>query len=198
MSSGQRIILAIVAVFIGKQIIWNRLVDIFKSRIKRAASLLTPARLTRIFQDHLDRVCRPEDAGCVKLSLTDTKILDVAKCGDGKASTTDRVRLRVTWANNRMHEQASRICSFPDSQNPLLFKFCLLHWIFRMGASLSVIRFVGNIAANKMMRRLKLDRIIFRCLNIYLWYFPHAPDPMYSNETRFYREVNMCIKRKYC
>ena len=189
MDSRHRILLAIVAVFVAKKVIWTHLIDIFKSRIKRAASLLTPARLTRIFQDRLDRMGQPEDAGRIKLSLADTQILDVAKCGDGKASTTDRVRLRVTWADNQIHEQANRVCAFPDSQNSLLFKFCLLHWVFRMGASLSVIRFVGNIAANKVVRRLNLDRIIFRCLNMYLWYFPHAPDPMYSNETRFYREV---------
>ena len=36
---------------------------------------------------------------------------------------------------------------------------------------------------------MKLDRVIFRAINFYHWYFPHAPDAMYENETRMYGEI---------
>ena len=104
--------------------------------------------------------------------LTSATVESVAQCGDGKASTTDRVRVRLTYADNKT--------TLPTHA---ILKVILLHPWLRLGGRLAI-NALATAAA--LLRPIRLDRLVYLIANTYNYYLPHAPEPMYDNEARFY------------
>lgn len=145
------------------------------SRDKRAAELLTPEFLAKVFAERF-RLGKEFESGGVR-SVT---IPSIARCGDGKASTTDRIVLQVTWQDQALQQRMG--C--PEE---MVLKYSLLPGYLRLGASPFFIRATGKLA--NFLAGFKLDFVLFYFVNLYQRVFPHAPDPMYENETRFYKEI---------
>ena len=139
----------------------------------KASKLLTPRLVTEAISRHHPGVV-----------VSKVEVIKVHQCGDGTASTTDRIRLRLTFgdASPKGHGVPSEV----------LFKIILLSPWMRAGASLPIMRAIGRISVWLQERppvlRL-LGRGLWRCVTTYQAYFPHAPDQMYSVEARFYRHV---------
>ncbi len=107
------------------------------------------------------------------------EVLERAACGDGLASTADRLKLQVHYASNP--------AALPET---VVFKTLLLNPLLRMGlpAILSLssavalfekLPWVGGAAA----------RLLFVIVGVYQKYCPQAPDAMYAVESRFYRDI---------
>lgn len=153
-----------------------------KSRAQRAAALITPEFCGKAFAERYGKTLS-------QCAVKSVDIPHIARCGDGKASTTDRVTLTVTWEHDDERKQAA--C--PEQ---MILKLSLLPWTLRLGASEALIWFSGMLAEH-VLRHVGLDFIVFYGLNFYQYYFPHAPDSMYENETRFYREVRPALEAKH-
>ena len=138
-------------------------------RERRAASRLTPAYISRAIQ-HLHPRC----------AVNSVSIPSIARCGDGKASTTDRIELLVRWTD----KDSQAAAGVPER---MILKCSLLPSLLRMGASPRVIEATGRMTS--WLAVAGLDRSVFKLMNLYHYYFPHAPDAMYSNETLFYRTI---------
>jgi hypothetical protein len=69
----------------------------------------------------------------------------------------------------------------------MVFKLSLLPGYLRLGAAPRVIRMTGYLT--DALALAGLDFLIFNAINFYQRVFPHAPDVMYENETRFYKEI---------
>lgn len=93
------------------------------SRDKRAAELLTPEFLAKVFAERF-RLGKEFESGGVR-SVT---IPSIARCGDGKASTTDRIVLQVTWQDQALQQRMG--C--PEE---MVLKYSLLPGYLRLGAS---------------------------------------------------------------
>jgi len=138
-------------------------------RDRRAASRLTPAYISRAIQ-HLHPRCTVESVS----------ISRIARCGDGKASTSDRVELLVRWTD----KESQAAAGVPER---MILKCSLLPSVLRLGASPRIIAATGHVC--RQLARVGLDRCVWRLMNLYHYYFPHAPDAMYYNETLFYRMI---------
>lgn len=108
------------------------------------------------------------------------EVLDRARCGDGIASTADRIVLAVRFAAGRNAGLPSR----------MILKTLLLHPMLRFGlpAVLSLAK------ASRAVESLPVvgagaRSLLFVLVGVYQRHFPHAPDPMYLNEVRFYTEI---------
>ena len=104
-------------------------------------------------------------------------ILNLAQAGDGQASTTDRLSLHLTFDSNPHNIIPSN----------LMLKTTLLPPSMRIGGAL-LPRMAGAVAT--FLRPSGLDSLLFWCINQYNFYFPHAPDAMYMNETKVYRQLH--------
>lgn len=153
-------------------VVFSRCYAATLGRHQAAADLVTPAFVSKALSN---RYGQPVTISAVELP-------EIARCGDGKASTTDRVVVRATWAD----ESQRQALEAPEN---MVLKISLLPGSMRMGASLEVIQWSGAMADR--LAAFRLDYILFFCLNWYNYYFPHAPDAMYENEARFYRDVRM-------
>ena len=69
----------------------------------------------------------------------------------------------------------------------MILKYVLLPWFFRLGANPTVMVISWRFA--QLLSFVWLDWIVYSIINTYNYYMPHAPDAMYENETRFYREL---------
>jgi hypothetical protein len=134
----------------------------FPSKIEQ----LTPELMTALL-----RKCEP-NVGVEKVTITEH-----AQCGDGLASTADRIGLALTY-------QTGTQGSLPSQMK---LKTILLHKLFRFGMPM----ILGTANAVKALEKVPvLGRLsapfIFTLINIYQRYFPHAPEAMYRNEVNFY------------
>ena len=108
------------------------------------------------------------------------RVINHAACGDGLASTADRVSLEIAYLPDCD-------CGLP---NRVILKTILLHPYLRFGLpvifmlskmlkSIDGIPFLGEV----------LRPMTFTLVNVYQRYFPHAPPAMYLNEVSFYRDI---------
>ena len=147
----------------------------FLSTSARLRNLLSPYRLSEAIEEIYTGV---------KVKAVD--IVKIHPCGDGLASTTDRIILRAKF--------------FPDGNQPvlppeqMLAKIILLNSLMRMGASFPVIRAAGNFArfleSSPIPGLRQLSKLIWASIVLYQRYFPHAPDAMYQTESRIYRQLH--------
>ena len=135
------------------------------ARIQRASTTITPTFIESMISHHYPNV-----------QIKSVTLNELHQAGDGKASTTDRISLTLTFISN------------PNNliPNNVMLKTTLLPARLRIGG-VFLPRIVGTLAA--ILRPIQLDRILFYGINKYNWYFPHAPDAMYINETRIYRQL---------
>jgi hypothetical protein len=103
-----------------------------------------------------------------------------SRCGDGVASTADRIQVRVSFEPGRDDGLPSQ----------MILKTLELHPRLRFGlpAVLSLARASRTAAAVPVVGR-GARELLFVGVGLYQRFFPHAPDPMYVNETRFYTEI---------
>lgn len=108
------------------------------------------------------------------------QILERARCGDGIASTADRIALGVQFAAGCDDGLPSR----------MILKTLLLHPMLRFGlpAVLSLAR-ASRAAESLPVVGAGARSLLFVLVGVFQRYFPHAPDPMYVNEVRFYTEI---------
>lgn len=241
-----------------------------RSKAKRAAALLTPEFVTTMINDSSGVV--DEKGARTKIRVFDVTIPQIAYCGDGKASTTDRIVVKLEaspvhpphhamiegqsgWSVDQTHELCetgkesafegkapllkqfnsvsgavealsndASICpegmclvlstsqgkcyvifradmesrvlakfrlfcddSCGDVPEQLIFKCNLLPSFMRVGASPWMLSFVSLLG--KAFGIVGLGFLVYRSANVVNYYLPHAPDSMYENETRFYRDV---------
>jgi hypothetical protein len=130
----------------------------------------------RLTPSTLDRLLSELHEGVKVESL---EILERAACGDGIASTADRIELGLSYRENR--------AGLPEQ---VVLKTLLLHPLLRMGlpAVLSLSTLV------RALERIPLvggaaSRLLFILVGLFQKFFPHAPDAMYDIESRFYREI---------
>jgi len=102
-------------------------------------------------------------------------VLDRARCGDGIASTADRIALRVVYAPGGDAGLPSR----------MILKTRLLHPLLRFGLP----AVLGLAKASRAAEALPgvgagARSLLFVLVGIYQRFFPHAPDPMYAGEGR--------------
>eukprot|EP00041_Stephanoeca_diplocostata_P014846 m.280529 g.280529 ORF g.280529 m.280529 type:complete len:485 (+) comp19826_c0_seq5:164-1618(+) len=144
----------------------------YSSHTDRAQTLLTSSYLSTLLTERstgeikVKKVCIPH----------------IAQCGDGKASTTDRISLLLEYENSSL---SCEPCTPPRR---MIAKCILLPWYLRLGATPRVIALVGKIA--RVLAVVGLDRVLYFGINLYNVYFPHAPDAMYENEAKFYKYVS--------
>jgi len=114
-----------------------------------------------------------------KVVLESFEIISRAACGDGIASTADRITLKVKYKNNPN--------KLPEI---LVFKTLLLNPLLRLG--LPSILFLST-AVNSLEKIQLLgdsaSRILFLIVGSFQKYFPQAPDAMYQIESRCDKEI---------
>ena len=137
-----------------------------QARSSRARNQVTPKYIESMIAYHHPNV-----------HVKSVDILNLAQAGDGKASTTDRLSLHLTFDSNPHNIIPSN----------LMLKTTLLPPSMRIGGAL-LPRMAGAIAT--FLRPSGLDSLLFWCINQYNFYFPHAPDAMYINETKVYRQLH--------
>lgn len=139
------------------------------------ASVRFPTRLEDMTPDVVQRVMaqRHPDVRVASVDVTSH-----ARCGDGIASTADRVQLALTYDGD------------PGLPERMVVKTILLHRWLRFGlpvilALSAVLRVLDGIPLIGGAARAGL----FSLVNLYQRYFPHAPPAMYANEVRFYHAI---------
>ena len=130
---------------------------------------ITPALLTEVLGE-----LRPG------VDVKDVRIVEVARCGDGRASTSDRLKLALSY----------RHPGEPALPERMVLKTILLHPALRFGLPmiLGLARTMDRLEPLPLVGRMARP-VTYTCVHVYQRYFPHAPAPMYANETRFYREL---------
>ena len=106
-------------------------------------------------------------------------IRERAACGDGIASTADRITLDVSYSENR--------AGLPDQ---IILKTLLLHPALRLGlpAILSLSSVVSALERVPLVGELA-SRLLFVIVGVFQKFFPQAPDAMYEVESRFYKQI---------
>ena len=170
-----------------------------ENRSKAAENILSTQFVAEAFSHRFGEQC----------PISSVAIPSIAKCGDGKVnlllilniylfssnqtaacvefrphqwqvSTSDRITLHTHWHDTLQQERLG-------DPTEMILKFSLLPWYLRLGAAPGVIQLTGKFA--DFLAHFRLDFVIFNLVNVYQWAFPHAPDAMYENETRFYRDI---------
>ena len=136
-----------------------------RSRERHAQALVTPEFVNALIAPHHRNVC-----------VVGASVVSIAHCGDGKASTTDRVVVRLTYGTNpaKLPTQA-------------VLKVILLSKRLRIGSAI-IFRITAFVAA--VLRPIRLDRLVYSFINWYNYLLPHAPDSMYENEALVYRRIH--------
>jgi aminoglycoside/choline kinase family phosphotransferase len=133
-----------------------------------------PTRLAELSADHLTRALRPLHPDA---RVSHLEVVRHAACGDGVASTADRVHLRIRSSSAQV----------PDA---LVLKTLLLHPLFRFGpAAIQALGFTVRALRTLPVGAGVSQAAVFALVNVYQRLFPHAPAPMYANEVRFYQEI---------
>lgn len=135
-----------------------------------------PSRLEDLRPELLTAVLRQQSP---QVTVRDVKVLERSRRGEGSASTADRVVLELEYEQGLDAGLPSR----------MLLKTVLLHKGVRFGASAigmtgAVIRGLGRLPLGDRLRPW-----VFSGIRAYQKRFPHAPDAMYLNEVRFYRQI---------
>ncbi len=135
-----------------------------------------PSRLENLRPELLTAVLRQQSP---RVAVRNVQVLERSRRGDGSASTADRVVLALEYEEGRDAGLPSR----------MLLKTVLLHRGVRFGASAigmtgAVIRGAGRLPLGDRLRPW-----LFSGIRAYQKRFPHAPDAMYLNEVRFYRQI---------
>eukprot|EP01052_Picozoa_sp_SAG31_P042327 SAG31_NODE_6689_length_1924_cov_0.948493_1_plen_198_part_10 len=144
-----------------------------RNRAARAESMLTKELLGNAL----------EAGGWQHVNVNAVCIPNVDRCGDGKASTTDRVFVQLELHPGMLAPDGS---AAPRLLNAVA-KVVLLPSFMRIGSIPALVSVAAWSAW--LLRPVGLDRLVFFCLNTYNYYFPHAPDAMYENEARVYRHL---------
>lgn len=116
------------------------------------------------------------------------RVLRSANRGDGVASTADRVALELDYEAD---------AGLPPR---MLLKTVLLHRALRFGPG--AIQATGKVfdLLGALPFGARLRPWVFSAIGAYQRRYPHAPDAMYINEVRFYREIrpNLGIETPEC
>ncbi len=136
-----------------------------------------PANLAELTPDLLTAVLAEREPD---VRVEAIRIVEHARCGDGLASTADRVTLDLDYAPGCAADLPSR----------MVLKTILLHRTLRFGMPV----ILGLARALSRMDRVPLlggnaRPVTFSVINLYQRFFPHAPEAMYANEVRFYRDI---------
>jgi len=115
------------------------------------------------------------------LNLRRLEVIERARCGDGLASTADRVSVRLVMGEGQSG------AALPER---VVGKTILLHPALRFG--LPVILTTAKLT--RALARLPLvgglaSPMVFALIGGYQHLFPHAPAAMYANEARFYAQL---------
>jgi aminoglycoside phosphotransferase (APT) family kinase protein len=129
--------------------------------------------------DALTQVLRAAHPG---LDLRGVEVVERARCGDGLASTADRLGLRLELGDDPATREA-----LPERA---IVKTILLHPALRFGMPviLTTARVTRALARVPLVGRLA-GPLVFASIGVYQRFFPHAPAAMYANEVRFYAEL---------
>lgn len=140
------------------------------TRIPASITDLTPATMTALLSAKQPGIL------VEKIDITEH-----AHCGDGLASTADRIGLQLQYRAGTNHS---------DLPACMKLKTILLHRYLRFGMPmiLGTARMVNALQKIPFLGRLS-GPSIFTLINIYQRYFPHAPEAMYRNEVNFYGKV---------
>lgn len=133
-----------------------------------------PAKLEAIDAALVDELLRPTGA-----RVEAVEVVEHFRCGDGLASTADRVDLALTYAANP--------AGLPGRMK---LKTIFLHRFLRFGMP----AVLATARAVELLRPVPLigyfaRPLIFTLIHIYQRFFPHAPEAMYRNEVNFYRAL---------
>jgi hypothetical protein len=133
-----------------------------------------PSSLDRLTPEVLTALLAEERPGAV---VTSFDVLGSAARGDGIASTADRVTLELQYETD---------VGLPSR---MLLKTVLLHRGLRFGPM--AIQLTGKVfdALGSLPFGSRLRARLFSAIGAYQRRYPHAPDAMYVNEVRFYREI---------
>lgn len=136
-----------------------------------------PANLADLTPDLLSAVLAERRPG---VRVEKVRILERAKCGDGLASTADRVTLGLDYAPGCEADLPAR----------MVLKTILLHRQLRFGMPviLGLARTLSRLDRVPVLGG-RVRPLTFSAINLYQRFFPHAPEAMYANEVRFYREI---------
>jgi hypothetical protein len=112
--------------------------------------------------------------------VASVEIVEHDRCGDGLASTADRLLLALEYASTGATSPPPR----------LILKTRFLHPLLRFGLPVvlglsSAVRAAQSIPLLGAQAR----SLLFVIVGAYQKWFPHAPDAMYVNEVRFYRDL---------
>ena len=123
--------------------------------------------------------------------VQDVAVRKTSLCGDGSASTADRISVEVEWK--------------PDSDvdetitTPLICKTMTLSSFLRF----SELKITVLETLIKLLRWLLpgiigaiLVRILFMLISVFQKYFPHAPDAMYETEAEFFQSLRPLLSNK--
>ena len=135
------------------------------ARSQRARRSITPQYIESLLSSHHANV-----------KIKTVTIDDLAQAGDGKASTTDRISLSLTFISTPHNAIPAKV----------MLKTSLLPSTMRIGGAL-LPWVAGTMAV--LLQPCRLDRLVFYCINKYNDCFPHAPDAMYINETKVYKQL---------
>jgi len=114
------------------------------------------------------------------VAVASVEVLERARCGDGIASTADRVTLGVGF-------EPGRDAGLPSQ---MILKTLQLHPWLRFGLPAVLSLASASRAAESLPGVGRSARsLLFVLVGLYQRWFPHAPDPMYVNEVRFYTEL---------
>lgn len=113
-------------------------------------------------------------------AVESVEVIERARCGDGAASTADRILLRLSYAPGGNANLPAQ----------MVLKTLLLHRAFRFGLP----AILALASASRTAERLPWLGVgarsaLFVLVGLYQRLYPHAPDPMYLTETRFYRDL---------
>jgi hypothetical protein len=138
------------------------------------ADVRFPSNLDELTPEVLTVLLREQRPGA---RVTSVRVLRSANRGDGRASTADRVALELDYESE---------IGLPSR---MLLKTVLLHRSLRFGASSiqwtgRLFRLLGALPFGARVRP-----AVFSLMGAYQQRFPQAPDAMYLNEVRFYREI---------
>lgn len=116
------------------------------------------------------------------VDLRGVHVTERARCGDGLASTADRLALRLELGDDPVTRGAlpERAIVKTILLNPALrFGMPVIAATARVTRALARVPLVGRLAGP----------LVFASIGVYQRFFPHAPAAMYANEVRFYAEL---------
>jgi hypothetical protein len=154
-------------------------VEAAKNRTERMSQATTkfPARLEELTPELMTTVLAENSPG---VRVEKINALAWAHCGDGIASTADRVSLELLYEKGADAGLPNRVILKTILLHRLLrFGFPVIMMLSRMLKALDVVPLINHITRPA----------IFTLVNIYQRFFPHAPESMYSNEVRFYHDI---------